>query len=97
MNIITEIETEDDARGIQVLERIIEWINAGSKGICNVLRTSSSSEKAYYIKRATEYMRAANTYQNADSYTNRNAAAYKMQVIEKEFIEDWKRKKLGAK
>lgn len=96
MNTITEITTEDDARGIQVLERIIEWIKAGSKGKCNVLRTSSGSEKAYYIKRATEYMRAANIYQNADNYTNRHAAAYKMSVIEIEFIADWKHQKLGA-
>lgn len=97
MNTITEIETEDDARGIQVIERIIEWINTGSKGLCNVLRTSSGSEKAYYIKRATEYIQAANTYRYTANYTNRNAAAYKMQVIEKEFIADWKKKKLGAK
>lgn len=96
MNTITEITTEDDARGIRVLERIIEWINAGSKGLCNVLRTNSHSEKAYYIKRATEYMRAANIYQNTENYTDRNAAAYKMTVIEKEFIADWKHQKLSA-
>ena len=91
MNTITEITTEDDARGIRVLERIIEWINASSKGLCNVLRTNSGSEKAYYIKRATEYMRAANRYHNAESYTDQHAAAYKMTVIEKEFITDWKK------
>lgn len=93
---ITDIQTQEEQNGIDALNSFVVYNNTGKRGYINGIKISKVN-KEYYAKRARMYVQANEIMRNAKQPAERFAAAYKMQVIEKEFIADWKHQKLDAK
>lgn len=89
---ITDIQTKEDKKGIDALNAFIEYNDNGKSDFVKVLKISKVN-KEFYAKRARMYVQANEIMRNAKQPAERFAAAYKMRVIEKEFITDWKKVK----
>lgn len=89
---ITDIQTQEEQKGIDALNAFIVYNNTGKRDYINNIKIRKV-DKEYYAKRARMYVQANETMRNAKQPAERFAAAYKMQVIEQEFITDWKDKR----
>lgn len=89
---VTDIQTQEEQKGIDALNAFIVYNNTGKRDYINNLKIGKVN-KEYYAKRARMYVQANETMRNAKQPAERYAAAYKMQVIEQEFITDWKDKR----
>ena len=89
---VTDIQTKEEKKGIDALNAFIKYNDNGKSDFVKVLKISKAN-KEYYAKRARMYVKANEIMRTAKHPAERFAAAYKMRVIEQEFITDWKKVK----
>lgn len=89
---ITDIQTQEEQKGIDALNAFIKYNDSGNINFVKGLKINKVN-KEYYAKRARMYVQANEIMRNAKQPAERFAAAYKMRVIEQEFITDRKKVK----
>ena len=89
---ITDIQTREEQKGIDTLSAFIKYNDSGNINFIKGLKINKAN-KEHYAKRASMYVQANEIMRSAKHPSERFVAAYKMRVIEQEFITDWERVK----